>query len=259
MIDSETLEGLYNKYNDRGYVHPDPLEFLYAYKDVKEREIAGLVASVLAYGQVKQILKSVSKVLSALGTNPSAFLKTANQADIENEFREFKHRFTTGLEISVFLLNIGRVLKKYGTLYECFLSGFYKEKQYLQALLNFITELRLGECELYSSLIPMPTGKCAYKRMNLYMRWMVRKDNVDPGGWDGIPASKLIIPLDIHMHRVSLKYGFTERKQADMVSAIQITEALKRFCPEDPVKYDFSLTRPGINKVRQQEKRIFLK
>jgi uncharacterized protein (TIGR02757 family) len=247
VIDGETLEQLYNKYNDRRFVHPDPLEFLYSYNDIKEREIAGLIASSLAYGQVKQILKSVSRILSTLGPHPSTFLKKTSQLEIENEFRDFKHRFTTGMEISALLLNIGQVLKKYGSLYECFLSGFNKEKKYLPALLNLIKELRLGECNCYNSLIPMPGGKCAYKRMNLFMRWMVRKDNVDPGGWDSIPASSLIIPLDVHMHRVSLKYGFTERKQADMASALQITEKLKRFCPEDPVKYDFALTRPGIH------------
>ena len=241
------LEELYDKYNDRGFVHPDPLEFLYNYEDVREREIAGLITSSLAYGQVKQILRSVSKVLSALGKSPSQFLKNTNPEDIEQRLRDFKHRFTTGEELAGLLNNISRVLKKYGSLYECFLSGFANKKQYMPALLEFIKELRLGDCRNYNSLIPMPSGKCAYKRMNLYMRWMVRKDNVDPGGWDKIPASVLIVPLDTHMHRVSLKYGFTARKQADMISALQITDALRKFCPDDPVKYDFALTRPGIN------------
>jgi uncharacterized protein (TIGR02757 family) len=246
LLDKKTLEEQYNKYNDRKYVHPDPLEFLYDYKDVRQREIVGLVAASLAYGQVKQILKSVSKVLKILGPIPAEFLLETSRKELENLFKDFKHRFTTGKELAGFLANTGHVIRKYGSLYECFESGYKKEKDLLPAILNFSTELRLGDCYCYNSLMPMPGGKCAYKRINLYLRWMVRKDNIDPGGWDGISTSKLIIPLDIHMHRVSMFHKLTERKQADMNAAIQITEALKKYAPDDPVKYDFALTRPGI-------------
>ncbi len=247
MLDKQSLEQLYDKYNDRKYVHPDPLEFLYDYADVRQREIVGLIAASLAYGQVKQILKSVSKVLNVLGPLPSEFLLKTSRKELGHLFKDFKHRFTTGEELAGFLANTGHILSKYGSLYECFESGQEKDKGLLPAILNFSKELRLGDCNCYNSLMPMPGGKCAYKRVNLYLRWMVRKDNVDPGGWDGISASKLIIPLDVHMHRVSMLHKLTERKQADMIAARQITEALKKYDPEDPVKYDFALTRPGIN------------
>lgn len=245
--DKKFLDSLYDMYNDRKYVHPDPLEFLYNYDKPPEREVAGLIAASLAYGQVRQILKSVSFVLDKLGPRPSGFLKSADSAYISSVFSSFKHRFTTGFELSEFLLNIGNVLKKFGSLNECFYHGFKKDGQMLPAILHFIKEIRMGKCDCYNSLIPMPSGKCAYKRVNLYLRWMIRKDNVDCGCWDNIPAKKLIIPLDIHMHRVSLQYGFTGRKQADIVTAMQITECLKKYDPQDPVKYDFALTRPGIH------------
>lgn len=247
MLDKKTLEELYNKYNDRKYVHPDPLEFLYNYNDVKEREIAGLIAASLAYGQVKQILKSVSKVLNIMGPKPSEFLLKTSRKELDYLFKDFKHRFTTGEELAGFLSNTGHVIRKFGSLYECFESGYKKEKDLLPAILNFSKEIRLGDCDCYNSLMPMPAGKCAYKRVNLYLRWMVRKDNVDPGGWDGISASKLIIPLDIHMQRVSMFHNLTGRKQADFNTALQITNELKKYAPDDPVKYDFALTRPGIN------------
>lgn len=245
--DKKFLDSLYDKYNDRKYVHPDPLEFLYNYDKPCEREVAGLIAASLAYGQVRQILKSVSFVLDKLGPSPSDFLKSADSNYIHSVFSSFKHRFTTGFELAELLLNIGRVLKKFGSLNECFISGYDKDKEMLPAILNFIKELRMGKCECYNSLVPMPTGKCAYKRINLYLRWMVRKDNVDLGCWDNIAVNKLIVPLDIHMHRVCLGYGFTERKQADMATALQVTEYLKKYDPNDPVKYDFALTRPGIH------------
>ena len=246
MLDKKTLEQQYNKYNDRKYVHPDPLEFLYDYKDIKEREIAGLIAASLAYGQVKQILKSVSKVLNILGPKPSEFLLKTNRKELSHLFKDFKHRFTTGEELAGFISNTGHVIRKFGSLYECFDSTYKKEKDLLAAILNFSKEIRLGDCVCYNSLMPLPGGKCAYKRINLYLRWMVRKDNVDPGGWDGISTSKLIIPLDIHMHQVSIFHNLTERKQADFNTALQITNALKKYAPDDPVKYDFALTRPGI-------------
>ncbi|MBN1298730.1 MAG: TIGR02757 family protein [Actinobacteria bacterium] len=249
-IDKKTLDDLYYKYNKREFVHPDPLEFLYDYKSSSEREVVGIIAASIAYGQVRQILKSVSFILQRLGSKPSEFLKSADSSLLQNTFKDFKHRFTTGAELSLFLENVGRVLKKYGSLNECFLWGFKKEKEILPAIMHFAKELRQGECECYNSLVPMPAGKCAYKRINLYLRWMIRKDNVDPGCWNNIPAKHLIVPLDIHMHRVSSLYGFTERKQADFNTALQITEAFKKFDPEDPVKYDFALTRAGILSAR---------
>jgi uncharacterized protein (TIGR02757 family) len=246
VIDKNTLEELYNRYNDRQYVHPDPLEFLYDYNSIREREVAGIVASSLAYGQVRQILKSVSSVLGVLGPEPSKYLCKTDKEELEKKFSSFKHRFTTGYELSAFLHGIGHVIKKYGSLNECFNMFFDDGNDMIDAITGFARELRLGDCRNYNSLMPMPGGKCAYKRVNLFLRWMVRKDKVDPGGWENIPSSKLLVPVDIHMHRVALKYGLTDRKQADIKTVIEVTESFKRFSPEDPVKYDFALTRAGI-------------
>ena len=96
------------------------------------------------------------------------------------------------------------------------------------------------------SLLPSPVAGSACKRLNLFLRWMVRRDEVDPGGWDHVPPSKLIVPLDIHMHRISLQLGLTGRKQANLKAACEITNAFRAIEPDDPVRYDFSLTRLGI-------------
>ena len=95
-------------------------------------------------------------------------------------------------------------------------------------------------------LVALPEKGSACKRMNLFLRWMVRNDNVDPGGWADVPLSKPIVPLDTHMHKIGLKLGFTSKKQANMDTALEITNVFKKFVPDDPVKYDFSLTRFGI-------------
>jgi len=165
-MDRMVFERLYDRYNRREFVHPDPLEFLYGYPDLRDREIVGLVASGLAYGRVGQIIKSVGKALDRMG-RPYEFVRRGSES-----------------------------------------------------------------------------GAC--KRLNLYFRWMVRCDRVDPGGWEGVEASKLVVPLDTHMHRISRRMGLTRRNQADRKTALEVTEGFRRLAPEDAVKYDFSLTRMGM-------------
>jgi uncharacterized protein (TIGR02757 family) len=246
----EELDRLYLYYNDRKFVHPDPLEFLYDYDDIEDREVAGLVASSLAYGRVRQILKSVALVLAEMLPAPSVFLKQSSEDFIYRTFYDFKHRFTTGTELSCLLVNMKNVIIKYGSLNACFTSGLKKEdKTVLNAALSFAGKLNSSQKKRCNSLMPSPAGGSAFKRLNLYLRWMVRRDRVDPGGWDNISRSKLIVPLDTHMYRISLRLGLTKRKQADVRTAMEITDSFKRFDKKDPVKYDFALTRLGINKI----------
>ena len=251
MLDKTWLEDLYNKFNHRSFVHPDPLEFLYGYSDLYEREIVGLIASSLAYGRVLQILKSVDWVLKRMLPSPRQYLLKASGSKISEDMKGFKHRFTTEIELSLLLSNIKRVLSRYGTIGDCFLGKSKKDKTVLPAMLDFLKELRCGDCDTYNSLVPKPDGKCAYKRINLFLRWMVRKDEVDPGGWDFIDPSTLIIPLDIHMYNISVYHQLTKRKQADMKTALEITANFKKIEPGDPVKYDFALTRENIKKNNQ--------
>ncbi|MFH1619648.1 MAG: TIGR02757 family protein [bacterium] len=240
------LEKLYRKYNRKEFVHPDPLEFLYNYDDPLDREIAGMVASSLAYGRVHQIIKSVAKVLDRMSPSPRLFLKKSSASSTANAFSAFKHRFTTGGELSSMLMGIKKVIKKHGSLQGCFLEGLgRKDETVLPALCSFISEIT-GSMECGTSLLPIPGRQSAFKRLNLFLRWMVRKDAVDPGGWNNVSPSRLIIPLDIHMHRIGLTFGMTSRKQGDIRTALDITEALRKICPADPVKYDFCLTRTGI-------------
>ena len=238
------LEKLYRRYNRREFVHPDPLEFLYQYKRLEDRELAGLVASGLAYGNVRQILKSVEKALRILGPSPRKYLERSPASVLRRAFSGFKHRFTTGTELSALLCNARAVIKKYGSLYGCALEhNRLSGGEPGGALRGLAAELRPGA----PTLIPNPQAGSALKRLNLYFRWMVRKDNVDPGGWDLLPAAALLVPLDTHMHRIAKELGLTGRKPADMRTAAEITASFAALCPRDPVRYDFCLTRFGIN------------
>lgn len=241
------LDNLYNKYNRRSFVHPDPLEFLYRYDDFPDREIVGLIASSLAYGRVAQILKSVSSVLDRMSPSPFRFLAVASRKSIMNTFPGFRHRFTSGEELSEMLFGIKCVIKKYGSLYQCFKSLSHNgDETVLPVLSSFVEELKRSCNRGHSSLLPSPSKGSACKRLNLFLRWMVRKDEVDPGEWNGLSPARLIVPLDTHMHRICRELRFTKRIQADMKTALEITRSFRDIIPDDPVRYDFALTRLGI-------------
>ncbi len=245
IFDRIILEELYHKLNRRKFVHPDPLEFLYGYPDVEDREIVALIASSLAYGRVVQILRSVKRVLTLI-EEPRRFVESESFGTMEKKFRNFKHRFTSGKDIAMLLHGVKGVISRYGSLEKCFLSGFSENDETIcPALKSFVDEIKKGYGGK-SCILADPALGSACKRLNLFLRWMVRKDDVDPGGWDNVPASKLLIPLDTHMHNISIRLGITRRKQANMVTALEITGAFRKICPDDPVRYDFCLTRYGI-------------
>lgn len=234
IIKKEILEDIYLKYTKRELVHPDPLEFLYPYENVRDREIVALIASSLAYGRVAQILRSVSIVLEKMGASPFDFVMNSSNGNIRKIFKNFKHRFSNGSDLSNLLIGIERAAHKYGSLNNAFTS---------LGMAGFVNILKNG-CNC--NLLPDPNLGSACKRLNLFLRWMVREDQVDPGGWKGIKKSNLIVPLDTHMFKIGCLLGFTKRKVADIVTAREITSGLAKFSADDPVKYDFALTRFGI-------------
>ena len=240
------LDELYEQYNRAEYIHPDPLEFLLPYPSIKDREIVGLVASALAYGHVLQILRSVAKVLDVMGTSPYTFTMNSTRSSLRRTFKNFVHRFATGDHVSDLLLGVKMVIQQYGSLNQCFSQALSEEDTNILSAMGFFVEEMLSWENDPGHLVARPEKGSACKRMNLFLRWMVRQDRVDPGGWTDIPPSKLIIPLDTHMHRISQKLCLTEKKQANLNTALEITEQFREICPEDPAKYDFTLTRFGI-------------
>jgi len=241
----ECLEEIYRTYNRREMIHPDPLEFLWRYDDVGDRETAGIVSSGLAYGRVAQILASTGRVLDMLGPSPFSFIGDMSGRDLQEELRGFRHRFTTGAEMASLLSAVSFLQREWGSLggFLAFLAG---RAPFLEALDTFVATLLekagLDRC----SLLPRPGLGSACKRLHLYLRWMVRSDDVDPGGWEGIPASALMVPVDTHMYRLGRAMGFTRRKAVDLRTVMEITGGFRRLNPADPAKYDFALTRMGI-------------
>lgn len=238
------FEKLYAEYNKRIYVSPDPLQFLYGYERAADREIAGLVASSLAYGRVAQILKSVEKVLDALGPSPASYLARAERGELEDKLSGFVHRFTDAYEIVSFLCCTKKVLEQYGSLENLFFEGYTGDVW--ASAEKFVT--RFTACGARDSmyLLPNPARGSACKRLWLFLRWMGRQDDVDPGGWGRLTPDLLYVPLDTHMFNICSTLGLCTRKSADRKASEEITAAFRVVCPEDPVRYDFALTRFGI-------------
>lgn len=260
MID---LEKIYSQYNNKKFLHPDPLEFLHKYQKQEDIEAVGLIASGLAYGRVCQILKSVTKVLDKLSLSPSDFIINTKVSQFFKIFKNFKHRFTTENELVEFLSSIKNILIEHKTIENAFVKSIlhtyscknltefnrllkkdlpYIQNNYKEVLINFYKKFNLKK----NSLLSDPAKNSACKRLNLFLKWMIRCDEIDLGVWENISPEILIIPLDTHMYQFAKSKNFTSRKSADFLAALEITKAFKKYSPSDPTKYDFCITRFGI-------------
>ncbi|WP_299983080.1 TIGR02757 family protein [Desulfobacula sp.] len=243
----DKLEYIYSRYNKREYVDPDPLLFLYDYPEKKNREIVGFIAACFAYGRVEQIMKTVAYILEKFGHSPFDYLMGRTKKDMANDFKGFRYRFADDVHLTHLLWGIREVLNRFGSLENCFYAGMTPEDETVLPGLVFLSE-QVNKNKEIGHLLADPQKKSACKRSLLFLRWMVRKDQVDPGGWKKVSSSQLIIPLDTHMHKIGTMLGFTRRKSSDMKTALEITQGFKKVLREDPVKYDFCLTRFGIRK-----------
>ena len=238
------LEGLYADYSRQGLVSPDPLEFLNGC-DLPDREVVGLVASSLAYGRVAGILRNVRRVLDALGARPHRFLLDCPER-IPGLLGDFRHRFTTAEDVETMLSRTAAALAEHGSL-EALLKHclHVRSGELLPAVSDFAEALWPADRPGFP-LVASPRSGSACKRLFLFLKWMVRRDDVDPGGWGILSPADLIMPVDTHVHHIARSLGLTERKQADIKTALEITRAFARLCPEDPTRYDFVITRFGI-------------
>ncbi|MFZ0034577.1 MAG: TIGR02757 family protein [Sedimentisphaerales bacterium] len=250
------LDKLYDKYNRRQLIKPDPLQFVYHYSDPQDMEIVALLAAELAYGRVQQIQKSLNDLLGRMGDSPFEFVRSFNKQK-RQKLKNFKHRFTAGDDISDLLELLKKVLDQYGSIEEFFVQGYNPNDKNIVAALSIFCDSLL---EMYakthnspastqlSYLLTRPSAGSACKRLNLFLRWLVRDDDVDTGLWKRIDKAKLIVPVDVHMGRLCRILGFHNRKAVSLSTAIEITEHFAQIEPADPVKYDFALSRIGIVK-----------
>ncbi len=207
-----------------------------------------MLAASLAFGRVAAIRRSLGTVLGLLGERPARRLAASPPGAFSAPLAGFVHRFVRGAEVAALLTGLGRLLREAGGLEPVFREADRSvppgegRSTTAEALPLFVERLRaasgLGETFL------LPRGG-ARKRMHLFLRWMVRSDAVDPGGWDLDPA-RLLVPLDTHLFRIGRCLGLLERATPDERAVRELSEGFRRICPDDPVRYDFALTRFGI-------------
>ena len=175
---------------------------------------------------------------------PSQFVEMATVRDVKRAFHGFRHRWTTADEVVETVLRVRQLRRLHGSLEAAFVDGLDDaDLTILPALSRWVRAIKQGK---RNSLLADPEDGSACKRMCLFLRWMVRSDSIDPGCWSQVSPSKLVVPLDTHMHDMAPRLGLTRRKQANLRTADEITRGFRKICPADPTRYDFALTRPGI-------------
>jgi len=246
------LDVLYQTF-DRAYLDTDPLAFVHRYSSEADREIVGFLASALAFGNVRAIQASVSALLEVMGESPSAFVARFDRRLHDSALDGLYHRWIRQEDLAALFVVLRAMRERAGSLGAFFMLGYVPGDETISASLTSF-------CERARALAPAGPGKgsvapffaspadgSACKRLNLYLRWMVRDgDGLDLGLWQGISRRQLILPLDTHLVRISRALGLSHRRTPGWLMAVEATRSLALLDPEDPVKYDFSLSRLGI-------------
>jgi uncharacterized protein (TIGR02757 family) len=254
------LDNFLDNFPRERHLSNDPVQFVHRYEDPRDREVVGLIAAVFAYGNVKSVLKTVDAALQYLGESPSSTLATFDPRKDGRRLRGFYHRFNTSRDLGVLFWIIRRALEDYGSLESAFAAGLAPaDADTSAALENFCkTLLGFGHEQFYPRgelkrrigvrfFFPRPSEGSACKRLNLYLRWMVRpEDGIDCGVWNRVAPRQLVIPLDTHIARISSYIGLTEMRSPGWSMALEITRSLRALHAEDPLRYDFALCHLGI-------------
>ena len=247
----ELLEKLYTSYKHK-FSSKDPVWILHRFDDEKDIEILGLITSAFSYGSVDQINLFIQTLMEKIGNKPYEFTINFQKRKDKKYLNDLYYRFNTQKDLINLFYSLNKILIKYLSLKNLFLANYNNnDENIIPALIRFANELNLNgkheDSRYYHYLVSNPVNGSTCKRMNLFLRWMVRKDEIDLGIWSEIAPSKLIIPVDTHVARVSKKLRLVERKSVDLKFAIELTKALKKFDPIDPVRYDFALCHAGID------------
>ncbi|HWA32709.1 MAG TPA: TIGR02757 family protein [Cyclobacteriaceae bacterium] len=242
------LDEKVEKYNRPDFITQDPVSIPHLFTKKQDIEIAGLFAAVLAWGQRATIIKNCRSLMEKMDHAPHDFIVNHKQRDLKR-FIDFKHRTFNATDLLYFISFLKYHYNKFDTLEHLFLAGT-GDKNVEDGLVQFHNSFfSLPDAPSRTRKhIATPQRKSACKRINMYLRWMVRDDNkgVDFGIWNALTPAMLVCPIDLHVDRVARKLRLIRRKNVDWETALELTARLKKFDPEDPVKYDFALFGLGI-------------
>ncbi len=235
----------------------DPIQIVRRYNRLEDRELAAFIAAALAFGRVASVMASVEAVLNVLGPAPADQVRRFDPARDGAPLRGLVHRWTRGPDFIALVWILRQLLEQHGSLERAFAEGLTSEAEDIEPVLeSFSSRARAVPLAPAYGRVPKrpgvfyffarPSTGAACKRLNLFLRWMVRRDAVDPGGWTSIPSRLLVVPLDTHTIRTGRCLRLTRRVTPGWRMASEITASLRHLDPDDPVRYDFALCHLGM-------------
>jgi uncharacterized protein (TIGR02757 family) len=251
-----TLDQLYEQFNDAHSVS-DPIQIVRRFERPEDLEIVGFCAAALAFGRVQSVLNSIEGLLAVMGPSPSTFVRNFEPARDRQLLDHLVHRWTRGIDLAALIWLLRQMLHSHGSIEGFFVEGADPSADTVESALDAFSRraCALNLRAVYGTRIPKPgvsyffarpSSGGACKRLNLFLRWMVRRDRVDLGIWRRLTPAQLIVPLDTHVIRVGRCLGLTKYSSPGWRMAADITRALRALDPQDPVRYDFSLCHLGM-------------
>lgn len=250
MLTKTRLEELYKKYETKEFILSDPIQFPHKFNNKKDIEIAGFLASLFAFGSRKIFIQKLKELFCIMEEKPFDYIINGDFNNLGN----INYRFAKTEDIKNILNVLSKLYKESNGLEELFYYGFTQHNS-IKAGFSCISDYfytHSTQTQGFNFMIANPNNGGAMKRMNMFLRWMVRKSEVDLGIWNCIPTSDLLIPLDVHVSNVSRKLGLLKRSSNDFKAVLELTNKLKEFDPNDPVKYDFALFGAGIEGIYRE-------
>lgn len=250
------LDRLYRTF-DHLHAATDPVHIVRRYRTSPDKEVVGFCAAALAFGRVASVLNSIETLLDVMGPHPAAFVRDFDPAIGRVRLAPLVHRWIRGNDLAALLLILQRMLRQSGSIQRFFLDGDDPSAPDVGPALDAFSRraLEIDVRPAYGRLparpgvcyfFPRPSAGSACKRLNLFLRWMVRKDVVDLGVWTGLSPARLIVPLDTHVIRLGQCLRLTRYRSPGWKMAAEITASLRAIDPLDPVRYDFSLCHVGM-------------
>ena len=241
---------------DVSTIEPDPLQLVLRFDEPLDQEVAGLIAAAFAYGRAETIVANMGVVLARMKPSPFRYLQTFDASKATKRFAGFAHRFHKTPDLVAFLGCIADVIREHGSIGALFEKCYEADAPDIApSLSRFVCSVSASDDKALRYLLTNPDDGSACKRMNLYLRWMVRRTPPDLGLWTFGDPAKLVMPLDTHVHRIATFLGLSDRKSGDWKAARALTDNLARFDAADPVRYDFALCRLGILDLCSRKRR----
>lgn len=244
------LDKYIEQYETEDFIKDDPVMFLHKFNNKKDVELAGFIASVFAYGKREVFIKKINHIFDLMENKPYEYIKSFDYKN--NNIKDCDYRFSKDCDF-IELLRILNILYNENETLETLFKYCYEQNHEIWNMFQGVVDYFYARIDKSTAtkgfyhFLPNPEKKSALKRLNMLMRWYVRKSKVDIGIWDFVPKSELLIPLDTHVAKISRRLGLLKRNDNGYESVIELTNNLKMFDPIDPIKYDFALFGYGVN------------